>query len=90
MFKSVIRYKPCPIQLSYKLAEDDKHKMATAVRAQSAGQRQTFNPGAETSSGEPSTGLDLPLQSNDDQEGWTTFDESIYYVYAGKGPYVAR
>ena len=90
MFKPVIRYKPCPIQLSYKLAEDDKHKMATAVRAQNAAQLRTFNSGAQAPLEEPSTGLNLPLQSNDDQEGWTTFDGPIYYVYAGKGPYVGR
>lgn len=26
----------------------------------------------------------------DDKDGWTTFDEPLLYVFAGKGPYVGR
>jgi sphingosine kinase len=38
----------------------------------------------------PTASHDAPLQSHDDLEGWTSFDEPIYYIYAGKGPYVGR
>lgn len=26
----------------------------------------------------------------DEEDGWTTFDKPVLYVYAGKGPYVGR
>lgn len=26
----------------------------------------------------------------EDSDGWTTFDEPLLYVYAGKGPFVGR
>jgi sphingosine kinase len=32
-----------------------------------------------------------PLQySTEDEEDWTTLEEPLLYVYAGKGPYVGR
>lgn len=30
------------------------------------------------------------LKHLSDSEGWTTFEEPLLYVYAGKGPYVGR
>ncbi|KAH9969429.1 ATP-NAD kinase-like domain-containing protein [Lactifluus volemus] len=31
-----------------------------------------------------------PLRYANDTEGWTTFEDPILYLYAGKGPYVSR
>jgi sphingosine kinase len=83
-FKPVIRYKACPVQLSYKLAENDKQKMAEAVHAK---QLATEASATDEPLEEISANL---LQSQNASEGWTSFDERIHYIYAGKGPYVAR
>jgi len=37
-----------------------------------------------------SGGLPPLTYSADDTDGWTTIDEPILYLYAGKGPYVGR
>jgi sphingosine kinase len=31
-----------------------------------------------------------PLQYVDDQDGWTTFEGPVLYMFAGKGPLVSR
>lgn len=80
----VIQFKPCPVQLSFKIAEQDKEKMAQIVQA-----RRLANNNANIS---PSGSGQLPPLKYlpDDSDGWTTFDEPLLYVYAGKGPYVGR
>lgn len=85
----MIRYNSCPIQLSYRLAETDKQKMANAVHANNEelailGSHSNAPPEELPASHDP-------LQShNHELESWTPFDEPIHYFYAGKGPYVGR
>jgi len=77
------------VQLSLKLAETDKEKMAAAVHSRETQKREV--PVAIASSPDQ-TGISLsPLEHvHEDEDGWTIFDEPILSVYAGKGPYVAR
>ncbi|GLB34908.1 putative diacylglycerol kinase catalytic domain (presumed) [Lyophyllum shimeji] len=85
LLRGVIQFKSCPIQLSYKLAESDKVKMANDLRARRSGKADA--PPASTGESGPLPPLvNLP----DDTDGWTTYDKPILYVYAGKGPFVAR
>ncbi|KAF8077902.1 ATP-NAD kinase-like domain-containing protein [Lyophyllum atratum] len=85
LLRGVIQFKPCPVQLSYKLAEGDKVKMANDIQA-----RRTSQLGS-SSVPEDATAALAPLTDfSDDTDGWTTYDEPILYVYAGKGPFVGR
>jgi sphingosine kinase len=87
----VIQFKPCPVQLSIKVAEQDKAKMAEALQA-----RCHSDPTSGTTSpSDPQVnytndGLPPLTYSLEDADGWTTFPEPILYIYAGKGPYVGR
>ena len=88
---TVLTKKKSPIQLSYKLAESDKYKMASDV----ANRHQTLT-------GEPISPSPLSASTQysfddisceryeQDEEGWTIFPHPIIYLYAGKGPYVGR
>lgn len=38
----------------------------------------------------PSTSLPALKYTAQDTDGWITFDKPLLWVYAGKGPYVAR
>lgn len=61
--------------------------MAKAVHATKARQLST---GGSFPREELPEHVDHPLQSYNDLESWTSFDEPIYYIFAGKGPYVGR
>ena len=78
------------MQLSFKLAETDKEKMAAAAHSREKQKRDVVP--VSTTSSPDKTGVSLsPLEHvHEDEEGWTIFDEPILYVYAGKGPYVGR
>lgn len=86
----VITHKPCPVKLSYKLAESDKLKMAKTLEAR---QRDDLI-GAPSVPSIPTESSDSslpPLKNHsEDEEGWVTLEEPLLYVYAGKGPYVGR
>lgn len=87
VYFTVLKFKACPVQLSYKVAESDKKKMAenlSKLQAHRNSQAETSTPHV-TSGGLPPL-VNLP----DDMEGWTTYDKPILYVYAGKGPFVGR
>lgn len=77
------------MQLSFKLAETDKEKMAAAVRSREKQKREVL-PVPTASSPDKTVDSLFPLKHHEDEEGWTIFDEPILYVYAGKGPYVGR
>ena len=77
------------MRLSYKGVETDKSKMIEALQARRARGQQPIP--TDTAS---HTGIDgelpPPQRSTGDEEEWTTFEEPLLYVYAGKGPYVGR
>lgn len=85
--QSVIQFKACPVQLSYKVAENDKVKMAETVKTRRETGPSHIAPSA-ANEGEKQALPELRYLSDD--EGWTTFEEPLLYVYAGKGPYVGR
>ena len=81
-----MEFKPCPVQLSFKLEEDDKQKMAAAWRSGKEGRNLTLPPSSKSA-------IDVLPSSKylqGEEDGWTVFNGSILYVYAGKGPYVGR
>lgn len=81
-----MKFKACSVQLSFKLAEDDKEKMLAAWQSRKEGRNLTL-PASSKSSSDALPSLKY-LQGEED--GWTIFNDSLLYVYAGKGPYVGR
>ncbi|KAF9564611.1 hypothetical protein CPC08DRAFT_734307 [Agrocybe pediades] len=91
LFRGILKFNPCPVQLSYKVATNDKHKMAQTYH--SIQSEKVASPTTPSSAGFGDfLGRSLPPLKYlpDDDDGWTTFTEPTLYVYAGKGPYVSR
>ncbi|EDR14311.1 uncharacterized protein LACBIDRAFT_306015 [Laccaria bicolor S238N-H82] len=94
LLKGIAQLKPCPIQLSFKVAETDKHKMAEHLVTS----RKEFEKDNISGSLPSNSITKMPERSAlpplnylpDDADGWTSFNEPLIYVYAGKGPYVGR
>ena len=78
------------MQLSFKLAENDKDKMAAAVHSREKDKRHVFPVSTGPSSSDKIVIPPSMEHFHADEEGWTIFDEPILYDYAGKGPYVGR
>ncbi|KAJ8521628.1 hypothetical protein ONZ45_g1678 [Pleurotus djamor] len=86
LLRGVMQLKPCPVQLSVKIAEKDKKAMAESLQARKRGH---FN--SSDSPSHPHHPSLPPLKFlPEDEDGWTTIDEPLLWVYAGKGPYVSR
>lgn len=83
-----MKFKPCPVQLSFKLEEDDKEKMAATWQSRKEG-RDLVLPNT-TSCKSVNDALPSLKYLQGEEDGWTIFNESFLYVYAGKGPYVSR
>jgi len=81
--------KACPVQLSYKPAESDKQKMADDLHLRTKGFAPEMNTGQSPSENWANGSPPLKYPEND-TDGWTTFNEPILYVFAGKGPYVSQ
>ncbi|KAJ7063337.1 ATP-NAD kinase-like domain-containing protein [Mycena amicta] len=85
--RGLIRFKPCPLQLSYKVFESDKDKMFEDL------QRRRTNPPSATPPPD-SESTELPelkyISKENDDDDWTVVNEPLLYVFAGKGPYVGR
>ncbi|KAJ7461511.1 ATP-NAD kinase-like domain-containing protein [Mycena latifolia] len=92
LLRGMTQFKQCPIQLSYKAVESDKDKMVDALQERrmkdmdkdGATPQSLANPEAGETALPP-----LSYTSTDD-DGWTTLDKPLLYVFAGKGPYVTR
>jgi len=77
----------CPVQLSVKIAETDKHKMAAIAHARNLDDSIHV----DQSNGDPPNGPLPPLQYlPEDEDGWHTIEEPLAWIYAGQGPYVSR
>jgi sphingosine kinase len=98
--RGVAQRRKCPIKVSIKVVESDKQKMFEnfqTTRAESLG-RQQDNAAEDTpvkprAEDETTSGSSLPALLHKDAptgDGWITFEEPICYLYAGKGPFVAR
>ncbi|KAE9409702.1 hypothetical protein BT96DRAFT_913209 [Gymnopus androsaceus JB14] len=87
LLRGLIKFKPCDVELSYKIVEKDKRKMFEnlKLRDKTESDARPTEPIQDDSSTLPELKISL-----DDQEGWTTFQEPLLYLYAGKGPYVGR
>jgi sphingosine kinase len=90
MFLEVLSFKPCPIQLSIKIAEQNKHIMAEALWARRENEAKEI----QLSPSDPEEPVDdtpsLQKPSEGKEVDWIVFDKPILYLYAGQGPYVAR
>ncbi|PFH54314.1 hypothetical protein AMATHDRAFT_44835 [Amanita thiersii Skay4041] len=89
LFRGLMRFKPCPIQLSYKVAETDKAKMIQAAKTHRTNLRNCLTPTA-TAWHDVSEGLPSLKYVSDEGEDWVTIQEPLLYAYAGKGPFVGR
>lgn len=93
--RGIVQHKKCPVKVSIKVVEADKQKMFDNFHAtRSEALRNKHSPEAQTSTtNDAEVGSSLPPLLYKDEptgEGWITFDQPICYLYAGKGPYVAR
>jgi hypothetical protein len=86
----VIQLKPCPVQLSFKVAEEDKLKMANSLQARRRNEKNGILASPSVSEVSIDTALPPLKYLPEDEDGWATFEEPILYVYAGKGPFVGR
>lgn len=82
---SVLSLEPCPIQLSIKVAEKDKDKMAQAAHERNQGSSPLVDDGTDAQS-LPS----LKYLPDDQTDGWVTIEEPMLFAYAGQGPFVSR
>ncbi|KAI6045780.1 ATP-NAD kinase-like domain-containing protein [Pisolithus marmoratus] len=82
--RSVVTLPTCKLELSIKLAEQDKVKMANAVRARRASASSEIS----AMSMSPSSGN--PHDPGSPGDIWIKYDKPCLWVYAGKGPYVSR
>src|SRR5215472_7928552 len=80
----VVAFKPCPIQLSIKVAEQDKNVMVKAFHTQQEDRSK------ETPVQTSAEGTSAPNNLGNEQDTWITFDKPILFVIAGKGPYLGR
>lgn len=86
MLFKVIAFKSCPIELQIKVAEEDKSKMAQALKSRRSGDLSQA-PSISAAASEAIPPLSEPVREED---GWVTFTKSALFLYAGKGPYVGR
>lgn len=84
---TVVRQRPCPIQISLKVSERDKLKMHETYQA-------TWDKQDDTNTcwdNLPSSDKLPPLRYPDtDTDGWEDFDVPVLYFYGGFMPYVGR
>lgn len=97
----VLTQKKCPVSVSIKAIESDKDKILSTFRASSSSTTSSTNTSPPQPNGHaptadeattPTGGLP-PMKynfENAEGDGWVGFDKDICFVYAGKGPYVAR
>ena len=84
---SVVRQRPCPIRISLKVSERDKHKMYETYQTTRHEQddRNTCWDDLPPSEKLP------PLRYTEiDTDGWEDFDVPVLYFYGGFMPYVSR
>ncbi|KDQ60793.1 hypothetical protein JAAARDRAFT_31774 [Jaapia argillacea MUCL 33604] len=85
--RGVLRFKPCPVTLSIKVAERDKVKMAEYIRSVQPKDDEIHR--QEDQLDQPHDTLP-PLKHSDLDEDWISLDTPLLYIYAGQGPYVGR
>ncbi|EFI28368.1 hypothetical protein CC1G_13902 [Coprinopsis cinerea okayama7 len=86
--RGVLAFEACPVQLSIKVAEKDKDKMAEIAHARNQEVCVCNLEDDKTAAAHAS--LPALRYLPDDNDGWYTIDEPILFVYAGQGPYVGR
>ncbi|KAL4067981.1 ATP-NAD kinase-like domain-containing protein [Scleroderma yunnanense] len=82
--QSVVKLPACKMELSIKVAEQDKSKMVDALHARR--NTASFDSPSPTSTRSEHPD-DTPGSSG---ETWIKFDKPCLWMYAGKGPYVSR
>jgi sphingosine kinase len=82
----VVQLKPCPVQLSLKIAEKDKAAMVHAIQTRGKADGRE----SDLAQIPKIQATDLPLDSALDGPEWYTFEKPLLFVYGGQGPYVGR
>ncbi|KAJ7449854.1 ATP-NAD kinase-like domain-containing protein [Mycena latifolia] len=92
LLRGMIQFKQCPVQLSYKAVESDKDKMVDALqeRRMKDMDKGGAAPQLPANLEVDETALPPLRYTSTDDDGWTTLDKPLLYVFAGKGPYVGR
>ncbi|KAF5315834.1 hypothetical protein D9611_004729 [Ephemerocybe angulata] len=90
MLRGIVTFNPAPIQLSIKVAEDNKDVMAETLFTRVQEKLSSGKEAAEESSVRESGALPTLKYLPDDNEDWTVIEDPILFVYAGQGPYVGR
>jgi len=85
--RGFIAYKPCPVTLYIKVAEQDKYTMLEAWKSQRSSKSNGLVAESNIKESTPIPPLTQPI---DEKDGWITFDKPTLSIYAGKGPYVGR
>jgi sphingosine kinase len=85
---AVVRQRPCPIKISLKVAERDKHKMHETYQA--TWNKQDYDTKTCWDDLTPSEKLPPLRYSEIDTDGWEDFDVPVLYFYGGFMPYVGR
>lgn len=103
--RGVLQHRSCPVKVSMKVVESDKTKMVNALKTSREETLRNIHssegkPGGEVpinvnmggNAADESTSSLPPLLHKDEPtgEGWITFDKPVMFLYAGKGPLVAR
>ena len=79
-------HEPCRFSISIKTDMSEKGAMVKALQ-----EYTSSAPHYDVAPVEEGDATALPpLQYVDSQDGWTTFEEPMMYMFAGKGPLVSR
>ncbi|KIJ68916.1 hypothetical protein HYDPIDRAFT_79957 [Hydnomerulius pinastri MD-312] len=87
--RGVVTRRVCKMELSMKVAEQDKSRMVDALHAHRASASKGSPPVLPSFNSLPGDDKH-PDGLGSSDENWVKFDQPILWMYAGKGPYVSR
>lgn len=92
--RGLISNKSCPIKVSMKVIESDKHRILETIQNQKADGDSMVPADPDRSLGAELSVLPEDKYATEDPNGehsdWIVFDNPILYLYSGMQPYVAR
>lgn len=91
-FRGVLANQPCPIAVSIKVAEADKHKLLKAYHSMKESRSVGDTPSEDPLLPQDEDWSPLPpiKYSKKDTDGWVDIDLPILFLYAGKAPFASN